>query len=179
LVDFASNIVALVALLPKNLVGRHIAAQILSSGTAAAANYAEARGAESRADFIHKMKFVQKELNENPRLAPNHWQEFLGFIGQIGRHSRGKHGIVPNRNGISTNGSRQEWRFRPLGRGLGIYGLRIDGLRNPSILNPSIPNPNPIRQECYTNFVTPRTDRRSRQLIERRYLDRRKSSIPA
>jgi len=29
-----------------------------------AANYAEARGAESRADFIHKLRIVLKELNE-------------------------------------------------------------------------------------------------------------------
>ena len=33
-------------------------------GTAAAANYAEARGAESRPDFIHKLRIVLKELNE-------------------------------------------------------------------------------------------------------------------
>jgi four helix bundle protein len=38
--------------------------QILRSGTSASANYAEARSAESRADFIHKMKIVGKELNE-------------------------------------------------------------------------------------------------------------------
>jgi four helix bundle protein len=34
------------------------------SGTSPAPNYAEARGAESRADFIHKLGIVQKELNE-------------------------------------------------------------------------------------------------------------------
>ena len=44
--------------------GRHICGQILRSGTSAAANYGEARGAESRADFIHKLKVVFKELNE-------------------------------------------------------------------------------------------------------------------
>jgi len=44
--------------------GKHIAMQILRSGTAPAPNYAEARGAESRADFIHKLGVVQKELNE-------------------------------------------------------------------------------------------------------------------
>jgi len=38
--------------------------QILRSGTAGASNYGEARGAESRADLIHKMRIVQKELNE-------------------------------------------------------------------------------------------------------------------
>ena len=37
---------------------------MLRSGTAAAPNYAEARGAGSRADFIHKLGIVQKELNE-------------------------------------------------------------------------------------------------------------------
>ena len=37
---------------------------MLRSGTAAAANYGEARGAESRADFTHKLKVVFKELNE-------------------------------------------------------------------------------------------------------------------
>jgi four helix bundle protein len=44
--------------------GAHICKQILRSGTATAANYGEARGAESRADFIHKLKTVSKELNE-------------------------------------------------------------------------------------------------------------------
>ena len=43
---------------------RHICNQILRSGTAPAANYGEARGAESRADFVHKLKIVLKELNE-------------------------------------------------------------------------------------------------------------------
>ena len=36
----------------------------LASGTAAAPNYGEARAAESRADFIHKLKIALKELNE-------------------------------------------------------------------------------------------------------------------
>jgi four helix bundle protein len=38
--------------------------QILRSGTSGAPNYSEGRGAESSADFIHKLKVVQKELNE-------------------------------------------------------------------------------------------------------------------
>jgi four helix bundle protein len=41
-----------------------MAIQILRSVTSPAPNYAEARGAESRADFIHKLGIVQKELNE-------------------------------------------------------------------------------------------------------------------
>src|SRR5262249_28545325 len=50
--------------LPRTTQARHICDQVLRSGTAAAANYAEARAAESRADFIHKLKVVSKELNE-------------------------------------------------------------------------------------------------------------------
>jgi four helix bundle protein len=36
----------------------------LRSGTSPAPNYGEARGAESRADFVHKLRIVLKELNE-------------------------------------------------------------------------------------------------------------------
>ena len=64
LIQFAATIVLLTYKLPKDLQGRHICGQMLRSGTAAAANYGEARGAESRADFVHKLKIVSKELNE-------------------------------------------------------------------------------------------------------------------
>src|SRR5262245_6370995 len=64
LITFGSRIIKFSARLPKTAQGRHLAAQILRSGTAGAANYGEARGAESRADFIHKLRLVEKELNE-------------------------------------------------------------------------------------------------------------------
>ena len=64
LIEFAARIVRLAGHLSRNFQGKHIATQMLRSGTAAAPNYAEARGAESRADFIHKMSIVEKELNE-------------------------------------------------------------------------------------------------------------------
>src|SRR6266850_4294531 len=64
LVQFAIGIVRLTAELPNNFQSKHISTQILRSGTAAAPNYAEARAAESRADFIHKLKIALKELNE-------------------------------------------------------------------------------------------------------------------
>src|SRR5262245_14812920 len=63
-VRFAASIIALSSRLPSTTQGRHICGQILRSGTASAANYAEARGAESRADFVHKLKVVYKELSE-------------------------------------------------------------------------------------------------------------------
>ena len=64
LISFAAAIMAVSAKLPRTAQARHISNQILRSGTAAAANYGEARGAESRSDFIHKMGIVLKELNE-------------------------------------------------------------------------------------------------------------------
>jgi four helix bundle protein len=64
LVQFAIEIVKLVGDLPQNAQIKHIGVQILRSGTAAAPNYGEARGAESRADFVHKLKIALKELNE-------------------------------------------------------------------------------------------------------------------
>ena len=64
LIELAATVIRFADSLPTTPAGRHIASQILRSGTAAAPNYAEARGAESRADFIHKLGVVQKELNE-------------------------------------------------------------------------------------------------------------------
>ena len=64
LVDFAARIIKLSASLPKTRAGNHIAGQILRAGTSPAPNYGEARGAESHADFIHKLGVVLKELNE-------------------------------------------------------------------------------------------------------------------
>jgi four helix bundle protein len=64
LIEFAVLVLELSEDLPKTPAGRHISSQILRSGTAPASNYAEARGAESRADFVHKLGVVHKELNE-------------------------------------------------------------------------------------------------------------------
>jgi len=64
LIDFAVRIVKLSSCLPKTPAGKHIAGQILRSGTSPAPNYGEARGAESHADFVHKVRIVLKELNE-------------------------------------------------------------------------------------------------------------------
>ena len=64
LIDFAVRIIKLADALPSSPAAKHIARQVLRSGTSAAPNYAEARGAESQADFVHKLKIALKELNE-------------------------------------------------------------------------------------------------------------------
>ena len=65
LMEFAVRVVRLSDKLPKSRSGSHIAGQLLRSGTAPAAHYAEARSAESAKDFQHKLKICLKELNES------------------------------------------------------------------------------------------------------------------
>jgi len=64
LIAFAVRVIKVADALPRSRVGRHVADQLLRSGTAPSPNYAEARGSESRADFAHKRKIAVKELNE-------------------------------------------------------------------------------------------------------------------
>ena len=64
LIDFGVMIMKLVELLPKNKAGDHIGGQLIRSGTSPALNYGEAQVAESRNDFIHKMRICAKELKE-------------------------------------------------------------------------------------------------------------------
>jgi len=64
LIQFSLLIIEIVEILPTNKVGNHIAGQLIRSGTSPAFNYGEAQVAESRNDFIHKMKICLKELKE-------------------------------------------------------------------------------------------------------------------
>jgi len=64
LVDFASRCIKVANSLPNTQAGLHLSGQLTRSGTSPALNYGEAQGAESRKDFIHKMKVCLKELRE-------------------------------------------------------------------------------------------------------------------
>jgi four helix bundle protein len=64
LIDFAVSIIRTAESLPGTKIGKHIGGQLTRSGTSPAPNYGEAQDAESRADFIHKMKISLKELRE-------------------------------------------------------------------------------------------------------------------
>ena len=64
LIDLAVKIIKLTEVLPTTLAGKHLGGQLLRSGTSPALNYGEVQGAESRVDFIHKMKICLKELRE-------------------------------------------------------------------------------------------------------------------
>ena len=69
LLVFACAIIELSEKLPDSRAGNHIAGQILRSGTAPYPNHGEAEAAESRDDFIHKLKICHKESRETRRWA--------------------------------------------------------------------------------------------------------------
>ena len=64
LIDFAARCIKVGDSLPNSRAGIHLSGQLTRSGTSSALNYGEAQGAESRKDFIHKMKVCLKELRE-------------------------------------------------------------------------------------------------------------------
>ena len=64
LIDFASGCIDVAENLPKSMAGNHIGSQLIRSSTSPALHYGEAQSAESRNDFIHKMKVCLKELRE-------------------------------------------------------------------------------------------------------------------
>jgi len=67
LLEYAARIIRLVEKLPDTRAGNHVAGQLLRSGTSGLPNHAEAQGAESRKDFVHKLKICHKELRESRR----------------------------------------------------------------------------------------------------------------
>jgi len=64
LVDFAVRTITVAEALPDSKAGKHVAGQLVRSGTSPAPNYGEAQAAESRKDFIHILKICLKELRE-------------------------------------------------------------------------------------------------------------------
>jgi len=64
LIEFSVLIILITENLFTTKAGNHIAGQLVRSGTSPALQYGEAQSAESRNDFIHKLKILLKELRE-------------------------------------------------------------------------------------------------------------------
>jgi len=64
LVEFTCRMIDVVEALPNTRSGNYIAGQLIKSCHSPTFNYGEAQAAESRNDFIHKLKVVLKELKE-------------------------------------------------------------------------------------------------------------------
>lgn len=65
LLRFAVQVLNLAKRLPRDFSGRHVGKQLVRAATSGGANYEEARSAESRADFAHKLSIAAKELRES------------------------------------------------------------------------------------------------------------------
>ena len=64
LLDFTCAVMEVVESLVDGRAGNHVGGQLIRCGTSPVANCAEAQSAESRKDFIHKLRIVWKELRE-------------------------------------------------------------------------------------------------------------------
>ena len=64
LIVFAVLIISISENLNNTRAGNHIDGQLVRSGTSPALHYGEAQSAESRNDFVHKLKILLKELRE-------------------------------------------------------------------------------------------------------------------
>jgi four helix bundle protein len=64
LIEFAVFAMEIAESLPRSDSGKYLSGQMIRSGTSPALIYGEAQSAESRKDFIHKMKIALKELRE-------------------------------------------------------------------------------------------------------------------
>src|SRR4051812_15699740 len=73
LLNLAARVGKVVDSLTDTRLGRHIAGQLVRSGTSPGSNYEEACAAESKADFVHKLKIVLKELRET-----RYWLRLIG-----------------------------------------------------------------------------------------------------
>jgi four helix bundle protein len=67
LLEFSATIIRLVDALPNTRATNHIAGQLLRCGTSPLGNHGEVQAAESRRDFVHKLRVCLKELKETRR----------------------------------------------------------------------------------------------------------------
>jgi four helix bundle protein len=65
LLTFAKRVLRLSRQLPDDYAGRHASRQLIRCSSGGGSNYEEARGAESLADFTHKLGVARKELRES------------------------------------------------------------------------------------------------------------------
>ena len=80
LLDFAVNVVELTESLPSTRAVNHIAGQLLRCGTSPLSNHGEVEAAESRKDFLHKLRICLKELRETKR-----WLRLVGRLKRLGQ----------------------------------------------------------------------------------------------
>ncbi len=64
LLDAVEGVRRILPALQRDAASRHLAQQLWRAATGGGSNYEEARGAESSADFVHKIRVATKEMRE-------------------------------------------------------------------------------------------------------------------
>jgi four helix bundle protein len=67
LLDFSVRIIGVTDSMVRSRAASHIGDQLLRSGTSPYGHHGEAEAAESRDDFLHKLRICHKELRETKR----------------------------------------------------------------------------------------------------------------
>lgn len=78
LLDFSADVIRLLDTLPQTSAARKIADQLLRSAMSVGANYEESKGADSRADFAHKLQISLKEMRET-----RYWLCLVARVGML------------------------------------------------------------------------------------------------
>jgi len=92
LLDFSACIIRLVDALPNTRAANHVAGRLLRCGTSPYGNHGEVEAAESRRDFVHKLRICLKVLKESRR-----WLRLLQ-----------KAALVPERKMLAILGETEE-----------------------------------------------------------------------
>jgi four helix bundle protein len=92
LLDFSARIIRLVDALPNTRAANHVAGQLLRCGISPCGNHGEVEAAESRRDFVHKLRICLKELEESRR--------WLGLLQEAA--------LVPQRKVVAILGETEE-----------------------------------------------------------------------
>ncbi len=90
LLQFAVAVVELTDDLPNTRSGNHIAGQLLRCGTSPYGHHGEVESAESRKDFIHKLKVCLKELRETRR--------WLRLVSRLKKRAGTQHVMTPQKS---------------------------------------------------------------------------------
>lgn len=73
-IDFSRDLIQFAKTVPQSVISTPIISQLIRAGTSIGANYAEADGAESKNDFIHKLGIAKKEAKET-----QYWLNMVAF----------------------------------------------------------------------------------------------------
>jgi four helix bundle protein len=67
LLNYTVRVIRVTEKMPRSTAGQYVADQLLRSGSSPYGHHGEAESAESREDFIHKLRICHKELREARR----------------------------------------------------------------------------------------------------------------